>query len=613
MVHYLMLNLARRLWRGTGDGDRAKRLCRSCIPGSVIMLSLAVIAVSTQPVPADDFIRMHVKAEQLPFRHMGPFITRGDGAILAVDKRTAMVSRDDGKTWQSFPLFRDADQFLARPERGLVRTQSGVVVFAFLNEKEKKYDRQGSSRDHFLPTYVTRSQDDGETWDEPREIQGGWCGAVRQIIQLSSGRLVLPAQNSLHDPWRHVALSFVSDDDGHTWQRSNIIELEGHGSHGGAMEPTVIDRADGSLYMLIRTSHKWQDRVWFWEATSTDAGLTWTQVRNSGILASTCCGTLSRLSDGRVSLLWNRPEANQPYNPNTRAALSMAFSNDECKSWTKPVVVSHRPLQADEKYYMARQSYPYLYERRPGEAWITTMQGGLRMKLVLADVVPAPTATGLARPPVVVAFGSSTTARRAGVRQVYEQRLAGAFPEVHFVNAGVPSDTTEHARRRLGRDILAMEPCLVIIQLGGNDAAIDVWKGATTPRVSPHRYEENLRSMVQTLKQHDAEVILMTAGMFRWTPKLKELYGKPPYDPDDRDGFNLMLRSYADIVRRVARDEGARLVDLFKAHEQYDRAPEQSVDGLFLDGMHPNDDGHALAADLLLPHVRALLQTDGTR
>lgn len=573
----------------------------------MLMLSTTALLTLAAYAPGDEFIQMHPNGEALPFAHLGPFTSLDDGAILAVDKRTAAVSHDDGKTWQSYPLFKDATRFLARPERAIVRTRNGVAVVAFLNEKEKKYDRQGDSRDFYLPTYVTRSHDGGRTWEEPQKLQGGWCGAVRQVIQLKSGRLVLPAQNSLHDPWRHVALAFVSDDDGKTWRRSDLIELEGHGSHGGAMEPTVVELSDGRLYMLIRTSHPWQDRVWFWEASSADGGLTWTNIRNSRILASTCCGTLTRLSDGRISLLWNRPEIGRPYNRNTRAELSMSLSADECRTWSRPVVVSGRPLQPGEEYYKARQSYPYLYERRPGELWITTMQGDLRMKLMLPDIAAEPDTAHLVRPLTVVALGSSTTARRAGVNKVYEQRLAEQFPTVHVINAGVPGDTTERARKRFESDVLAHKPRLVLIQLGGNDAAIDVWRDVTTPRVSPQRYEENLQHFVRTLQQHGAEVILMTAGMFRWTPKLKELYGKAPYDPNDPDGFNLKLREYAAIVRRVAREQEAALVDVFAAHERFDAVEGQSVDDLFLDGMHPNDAGHQLVAELLTPQVRKLL------
>ena len=44
---------------------------------------------------ADPHIEMHPHAEALPFGHMGPFVTRGDGAILAVDERQARISRDE--------------------------------------------------------------------------------------------------------------------------------------------------------------------------------------------------------------------------------------------------------------------------------------------------------------------------------------------------------------------------------------------------------------------------------------------------------------------------------------------------------------------------------------
>ncbi|MBT3377828.1 MAG: hypothetical protein HN742_26580 [Lentisphaerae bacterium] len=575
------------------------------LKGLAMTAAAALIGASGSGI-SDEFIEMHTGGEALPFRHMGPFVTRGDGAILAVDSRTALISKDEGKSWESHSLFKDADTFHARGERTLVRTRNGTVVLVFLNEKEKHYIKTGDPEKHYLPTYVTRSLDDGETWEEPRKLQGGWCGAVRQLIQLDSGRLVLPCQNSLFGPWRHVSFSFVSDDDGKTWQKSNVIELEGAGSHAGAMEPTAIELKDGRLYMLIRTSAPWEERQWFWEAFSADGGLTWTGVRNSGILASTCCGTLSQLSDGRISLLWNRPEETGLYNRNTRAELAMAFSTDGCRTWTKPVVVSRRPLQPEEKYYMARQSYPYLYERRPGELWVTTMQGKLRMKLPLGAVVSPPDPDRTVRPTTVVCLGSSTTARRGSVKQVYEQRLAKMLPNMRIVNSGVGGDTTEKARKRFEADMLGYRPDIAIIQLGGNDAAIDVWRGVKTPRTTPERYEENLRYFIGTLKQQGSKVVLMTAGMFRWTPKLKELYGKPPYNPDDPDGFNLKLRPYADIVRRIAQQENVPLVDLFRTHEDYDKVDGQSVDDLFLDGMHPNDTGHAIVADMLLPVVREL-------
>ncbi len=63
---------------------------------------------------------------------------------------------------------------------------------------------------------------------------------------------------------------------------------------------------------------------------------------------------------------------------NHREELSIALSEDDGKSFTKPTVI-------------ARQrggwlSYPRIFENRPGELWLTTMQGGLRLRLSEADL-----------------------------------------------------------------------------------------------------------------------------------------------------------------------------------------------------------------------------------
>ena len=215
--------------------------------------------------------------------------------------------------------------------------------------------------------------------------------------------------------------------------------------------------------------------------------------------------------------------------------------------------------------------------------------------------------------PVVVAFGDSTTARRAGVEQVYEQRLAKLLPQLRIVNAGVPGDTTERARARFARDVLAHSPRLVILQFGANDSAVDVWKGGTAPRVSAGHYEENLRFFLAELRERDCQAILVTPGVFRWTDKLRGMYGKPPYRPDQPDGFCVTLRPYAEITRRVAGEEKVPLVDIFAAHEAYDAKPGQSADDLLLDGMHPNDRGHELATRLLAPVVRQTLGLGASR
>ena len=355
------------------------RTCGVAVLGIILAIGCVAQAGTAKKKPAkkrqDSY---HPKAQQLPFRYMGPFVNLPDGSVLGVDVRQSMISADEGKTWKTYPLFKDNAKFQARPERALLRTRDGVVVMGFLNQKEirrgkwKVHDKEALSK-FYLPTYITRSLDDGKTWEEPQKIQDGWCGAIRSLIQLKTGRLVLCGQNVAFAPGRHIVLTYTSDDNGKTWTASNSLDIGGSGSHGGTMEATVAERADGRVWMLIRTT-----LGWFWEADSSDGGRTWTGLRKSAIQSSTCCGMLTRLASGRLSLLWNRSPVGKPYSRRSREELSIAFSTDDGKTWAEPIVIATDPGK--------RQSYPYLFERRPGEFWITVMQGHARIKLLEKDL-----------------------------------------------------------------------------------------------------------------------------------------------------------------------------------------------------------------------------------
>src|SRR3954470_10080952 len=93
-------------------------------------------------------------------------------------------------------------------------------------------------------------------------------------------------------------------------------------------------------------------------------------------------------------------------------------------------------------------------------------------------------AAGPAEPVTVVAFGDSTTAPR-GSLAIYSRILQEELSNVSVINAGVPGNTTEMARTRFERAVLAHHPQIAIVQFGINDSAIDVWKTppATEPRV----------------------------------------------------------------------------------------------------------------------------------
>lgn len=583
---------------------------RTVVAFTVALLLAPLAAEAARP--RDRAPTLHPKAVLLPLAHQGPFVTTADGGVLCVNAQSALRSTDEGKTWTATPVFRDAKKYSISNERALLRTRAGVVIAAWMNMAERKSPpgwnwgaKDANWQDFVLPIYVCRSLDDGKTWEEPVFLNKPWCGCIHSMIETKDKRIVLVGQEII-PAWRHATVMFVSDDQGKTWQRSNVLDYgQGRHDHAGSIEGTIVERKDGSLYQLLRT-----EAGWLYEAVSRNGGLLWEDLKQSKIKSVTCCPQMGRLADGRIALLWNHPPRHRPNNGHSREELSIAFSSDECVTWSAPKVVAAT--------YGAggRVSYPYLYERKPGELWITTMQGGLRMKINLADLDSAelPVYTvGVLPPPKpggIIMFGDSTTAEREGqVEKVYalrvQEALQGISPAVTVYNAGVRSNTTANARARFAKDVLAHKPRVVVIQFGINDAAVDVWAKppATKSRVSLADYEKNLRWMIAALREQKIAPVLMTTNPTRWTSKLRELYGKPPYRPDEADGFDApVLSRYNEVVRKLAKELSVPLVDVHAAFSA------KNPDKLLLDGMHPNDDGHQITAELLVPVLREALR-----
>jgi len=211
--------------------------------------------------------------------------------------------------------------------------------------------------------------------------------------------------------------------------------------------------------------------------------------------------------------------------------------------------------------------------------------------------------------PAIILFGDSTTAPR-GPLNIFGKLLAEELPKagIHLevVNAGVGSNTAALARARFETDVLAKNPAVVTLFFGINDSAIDIWQGGTEPRIPIAQFEENLRYMVRTLKERGAKPILMTPNPMAWTAELRRLYGKPPYLPDQPDGFNITLEQYVPVIRTIAETENVPLVDVYRIFKDYSQQhPERP---LLLDGMHPNDWGHRLIADQLLTVIPGVLK-----
>ena len=320
----------------------------------------------------ENLIWINPLCEKLDINKKGPFIKIKEDVIMTVENDGIKTSNDDGKTW-SKPIFVCEGLSDTPASKYLLLTKKGTLILIYLNfktynpswDEEKKEPKD----DCKLELWSIRSLDMGKTWIDNQMVLDGYNANFFSFFQTDSGRIIATIEHLIKNPGRWVSLSVYSDDEGKTWKKSNFIDIGGHGHHDGALEPTGAQLNDGRLLMLIRTN---LDR--FWEAYSED-GRYWRIIKPSKIDASSSPGYLLKLQSGRLILVWNRLNPEGKIYPKEllpqhtefpaswhREELSVSFSEDDGKRWTKPVVIGRKEG--------GQISYPYVFERRKGEIWI---------------------------------------------------------------------------------------------------------------------------------------------------------------------------------------------------------------------------------------------------
>lgn len=338
----------------------------------------------------EETVYLHDDVSALDISTTGPFVRNPQGELVCVDGNTVFISQDEGKSWLEKPLFASPEAFDVQDTHSLCVTENGTLVLGFLNMAKLHFNwvkrTNKPTKNTFLHLWTVRSEDGGHTWQEPSLVQKGYCGATTTMISLSTGELVMAAQDLDYANGRHFSLSYVSDDDGRSWQASNHLDIGGQGHHGGCYEGTLMELQEGRVWYLIRTNLDW-----FWSAYSDNQGRTWTEIKQD-MPASSSPGMLLRLQSGRLMLAYNQVYK-QGENEVRRVAgqfsevaaswqreeLSVRFSDDDGQSWTDPVVVA--------SCKGAWLSYNYLFEIEPGKIWWTTMQSRLKIELNENDFV----------------------------------------------------------------------------------------------------------------------------------------------------------------------------------------------------------------------------------
>lgn len=259
----------------------------------------------------------------------------------------------------------------------IVDEQPGVVHFIY----HLQYAR----------VFYLRSDDDGQTWSQPREITGtiagfrdryDWkvvgngCGHAIQLREgPHRGRLVLAVWLSVgtgghaHRPSDLAAI--YSDDRGQTWQRGDFIARSGDAAASGEpilnpSETMLVELSGGRVLANIRSESQRHRRLL---SVSPDGATGWsTPAFQEELLEPICMASMIRLADGR--LLFSNPDnllvrgkPGQPGRNRDRANLTVKLSADQGRTWPLACVIDPGPSGYSDLAAAPDGSVVCFYER----------------------------------------------------------------------------------------------------------------------------------------------------------------------------------------------------------------------------------------------------------
>ncbi|WNQ10001.1 SGNH/GDSL hydrolase family protein [Paenibacillus aurantius] len=156
---------------------------------------------------------------------------------------------------------------------------------------------------------------------------------------------------------------------------------------------------------------------------------------------------------------------------------------------------------------------------------------------------------------------------------------------VKFYNRGIGGNRVKDLQERWDRDCLELKPDLVSIYIGINDT----WrKYDRQDPTSAEAFEAGYRDILNRTKEN------LTAGLVLIEPFVLPV-------PQDRESWREDLDPKIQVVRKLAREYGARLVPLDGLFAQGSMQAEPAY--WAPDGVHPSPAGHALIADAWLRTV----------
>ncbi len=265
-------------------------------------------------------------------------------------------SFDNGDTWTRMTTVVDFPGYQAACDPCmLVDRQTGNIwviydhVWPNLAALEKANrtlpeGQQPGGKGRVIMLHAIVSEDDGQTWSQPRDItslltQPGWIGVMAapgRGIRTRSGRLVVPCYSrrirGSHEG-DHSSVAY-SDDQGKTWEL-------GSAAGPSTNECQVVELADGQLMLNMRSYHEKGCRA---VATSKDGGKTWSELsHDTTLIEPRCQASFIRYAAGAGGDARNRLLFSNPAHRKQRVNMTVRMSHDTGKTWPVSRVIHPGP------------------------------------------------------------------------------------------------------------------------------------------------------------------------------------------------------------------------------------------------------------------------------
>lgn len=169
----------------------------------------------------------------------------------------------------------------------------------------------------------------------------------------------------------------------------------------------------------------------------------------------------------------------------------------------------------------------------------------------------------------------------------------GNGDELILFNLGIGGETTEGLLKRMSVELNARNSAdgnLVFISYGANDLAIK----EGIPVVAPEIFKNNIKTAVQHAKQFSDDIYLVSI-----LPVSKKIDGIVVGSGKLRTNEDVII--YNQILKDMALDQSLKYIDFYAAFL------EDKEILLSADGVHPNEKGYGMMAEIAIPIIEKYL------